>query len=166
MPAVSLVGKPVIVSVFAAAACTAIPDSVPVMLDVTVSVAVIDCVPAVSSVTEKLCVPASARGERVARRQDGVRVAAGQRHRAGVAGRHVAIRVVGRDRDVTGRAGRVAGGEAGDRQRLGRGRLTAMPDSVPVRLDVTVSVAVIDCVPAVSSVTEKLCLPASAAVNV
>ena len=37
-------------------------------------------------------------GERVARRQDGVRVAAGQGHRAGVAGRHVAIRVVGGDR--------------------------------------------------------------------
>ena len=31
------------VKVLAAAACTAIPDSAPVMLDVTVSVAVIDC---------------------------------------------------------------------------------------------------------------------------
>ena len=59
MPAVSLVGKPVSASVFAAAACTAIPDSAPVMLGVTVSVAVIDCVPAVSSVTAKLCLPAS-----------------------------------------------------------------------------------------------------------
>ena len=33
------------------------PDSVPVMLEVAVSVAVIDCVPAVSSVTAKVCVP-------------------------------------------------------------------------------------------------------------
>ena len=65
--------------------------------------------------------------------------------------------IVGRDDDITGRARRVAGGEAGDFQDRGRGRLTAMPDSVAVRLGVTVSVAVIVCVPAVSSVTEKLC---------
>ena len=59
MPAVSLVGNPVTVRVLAAAACTAIPDSMPVMLDVAVSVAVIDWVPDVSSVIEKLCLPAS-----------------------------------------------------------------------------------------------------------
>ena len=96
-PAVSLVGKPVIVSVFAAAACTVIPDSVPVMLDVTVSVAVIDCVPAVSSVTAKVCVPVGA-GKVKLDGRTALRVAAGQGHRAGVAGRHVAIGVVGRDR--------------------------------------------------------------------
>ena len=33
------------------------PDSVPVMLEVAVSVAVIDCAPTVSSVTAKVCVP-------------------------------------------------------------------------------------------------------------
>ena len=41
-----------------------------------------------------------------------------------------------------------------------------MSDSVPVMLEVTVSVAVIDCVPAVFSVAEKVCMPASAVVNV
>ena len=46
-------------SVLAAAACTAMPDSLALRLDVTVSVAVIDCGPDVSSVTEKLCCPAS-----------------------------------------------------------------------------------------------------------
>src|ERR1017187_2598206 len=42
---------------------------------------------------------------------------------------------------------------------------TVMPDSVPVMLEVAVSVAVIDCVPAVSSVTEKVWVPASAAMK-
>ena len=41
-----------------------------------------------------------------------------------------------------------------------------MFDSVPVRLDVFVSVAVIDWVPAVSSVAVKVCLPPSAVVKV
>ena len=43
---------------------------------------------------------------------------------------------------------------------------TVMPASVPVRLAVVVSVAVIDCVPAVFSVALKVCIPASAAVKV
>ena len=60
MPAVSLVGNPVTASVSAAAACTAIPASLPVMLGVTESVAEIDCMPAVSSVMAKLNLPASA----------------------------------------------------------------------------------------------------------
>ena len=97
--------------VLAAAACTAIPDSLPFMLDVAVSVAVIDCVPDVSSVTEKLCVPASRRRERVVRGQHGMRIAAGQRHRAGVAGRHVAVRVVGRHRHASRRTRRVGSWE-------------------------------------------------------
>ena len=68
------------------------------MLAVAVSVAVIDWVPAVSSVTAKRMRPASAAAKVYAGRQDGVRVAAGQGHRAGVTGRHVAIRIVGGDR--------------------------------------------------------------------
>ena len=36
-----------------------IPDCIPVIDDVTMSVAVIDCVPAVFSVAEKVCVPVS-----------------------------------------------------------------------------------------------------------
>ena len=103
LPAVSLVGKPVTVKVLAAAAWTAIPGSVPLKLDVTVSAAVIDCVPDVSSVTEKLWLPASDAGERVARGQHRMRVAAGQSHRAGVTGRHVAIGIIGRHRHAAGR---------------------------------------------------------------
>ena len=45
VPAVSVVGKPVTVSVLAAAACTAMPYSLAVRLVAAVSVAVIDCVP-------------------------------------------------------------------------------------------------------------------------
>ena len=41
VPAVSLVANPVTVKIDAAAACTVIPDSAPVMVDVFVSVAVI-----------------------------------------------------------------------------------------------------------------------------
>ena len=54
VPAVSLVGKPVTASVPPYRACTVISDSVAVRLDVVVSVAVIDWVPDVSSVTEKV----------------------------------------------------------------------------------------------------------------
>ncbi len=54
VPAVSAVGKPVTLSDWAAAATTAMPVSLPVMLEVAVSVAVIDSVPAVLSVTEKV----------------------------------------------------------------------------------------------------------------
>ena len=59
-PPCRLVGKPATASVLAAAALHHDARLEPVMLDVAVSVAVIDCVPAVSSVTEKLCCPASA----------------------------------------------------------------------------------------------------------
>ncbi len=51
--------SPVTTSLLAAAACTAMPVSLPVTVAVEESVAVIDRVPAVSSVTEKACVPAS-----------------------------------------------------------------------------------------------------------
>ena len=51
--------KPETVKVVAAAGLTVMPLWVPVMVPVTVSVAVIDWVPAVLSVTEKTWVPAS-----------------------------------------------------------------------------------------------------------
>ena len=57
MPALTAEGKLLIANELVAAAVTTIPVSLPVMLDVDVSVAVIDCVPAVLSVTEKVCVP-------------------------------------------------------------------------------------------------------------
>ena len=60
VPAVSLVGKPAIVRVFTVAASTLIPDSVALKPGDSVSLAVIDCDPDVSSVTVKLCLPASA----------------------------------------------------------------------------------------------------------
>ena len=50
-------------------------------------------------------------------------VAARKGHGARVAGRHVAVGVIGGDRDIVGRAGRAVCREAGDCQRLGRGRL-------------------------------------------
>ena len=59
-PASSLVGKPVTVNILAAAACTAIADSVALRPGVAVSLAVIDWVPDVSSVTAKPCEPPSA----------------------------------------------------------------------------------------------------------
>ena len=52
-------GKPETVSVAAPAGFTTMPLWVPVMVPVTVSVAVIDWVPAVLRVTEKVCVPSS-----------------------------------------------------------------------------------------------------------
>ena len=52
-------GNPETVSVAAPAGFTVMPLWVPVMVPVTVSVAVIDWVPAVLRVTEKTCVPAS-----------------------------------------------------------------------------------------------------------
>ena len=57
VPAVSLAGKPVTTRVEAAAALTTIFVSLAVRFCVVV--AVIDCVPTVSSVTAKLCVPPS-----------------------------------------------------------------------------------------------------------
>ena len=107
----SVVGNPVIVNVFAAAACTAIPDSV-------------------RGETRRRCVGRRdrlraerverdgegvlarvGRGEGVVGWQDGVGVAAGQGYGASVAGRHVTVRVVGGDGDATGRARRVARGK-------------------------------------------------------
>ncbi len=62
-------------------------------------------------------------GEGVARRQGRVRVAAGQGYRARVSGRHVAIRIVGRDDDITGRSRRIDHREAGERESLRSRRL-------------------------------------------
>ena len=58
-PAVVGLAKPETVKVTVGPTLTVIPLWVPVMVPVTVSVAVIDCVPTVLSVTEKTCVPAS-----------------------------------------------------------------------------------------------------------
>ena len=52
------------------------------------------------------------------------------------------------------------------RKLAGLARLTRMPDCVPVIVEVTASIAVIDCVPAVFRVALKLCTPLSAAVKV
>src|SRR5947207_2603542 len=62
IPAVTFTGTLVNASLFTPAALTVILLCVPLMLAVTVSVAVIDCVPAVLSVTalENVCVPLSA----------------------------------------------------------------------------------------------------------
>ena len=90
-PAVSLAGKPVTGSDVAAAAWTLIPDSVPVMLDVFMSVAVIDCVPAVLSVTVKRKRALIVGGEGGIGREARLGVGAGELDRAGVAGGHVAI---------------------------------------------------------------------------
>ena len=59
VPAVTGFGKPETVSVAAPAGFTTMPLWVPVMVPVTVSVAVIDWVPAVLRVTEKVWVPLS-----------------------------------------------------------------------------------------------------------
>ena len=58
-----------------------------------------------------------------ARRQRGLRISAPQQDGAGVAGRHVAIRVIGRDCHGAARARRIAGREPGECQRLRRRRL-------------------------------------------
>ena len=60
VPAVTGFGKPETVRVVAPAACTVMPLWVPVMEPVAVSVAVMDWLPAVSSVTERAWVPALA----------------------------------------------------------------------------------------------------------
>ena len=52
-----VVGNPDTAKVLAAAGVTVMPLCVPVMLPVTVSVAVIDRLPTVLSVTLKVCVP-------------------------------------------------------------------------------------------------------------
>ena len=91
-------------------------------------------------------------------------VAAGEGDRAGVTGRHVAIGVVGRDGDVIRRARGDRGGSPVTVNVLAAAAWTTMFDSVLLMPD-NVSVAVIDWVPAVSSVTGKVCLPASAVVK-
>ena len=59
-PAVGFIGKPVTAGVDAEAACTMMASSLAARLGSIVSAAVIDCDPAVLSVTEKMCEPASA----------------------------------------------------------------------------------------------------------
>ena len=58
-PAVVGLGKPLSTRLAAAAALTTIPLCVPVMEPATVSVAVIDCAPAVFNVPLNACTPAS-----------------------------------------------------------------------------------------------------------
>src|SRR5262249_11773500 len=62
-PAVVLEGKPVSAIVLAAAGLTRMLPSVPAIVDVCVSAAVTDCIPAVLNVALKACTPASAAGE-------------------------------------------------------------------------------------------------------
>ena len=69
-----------------AAGATLIPDSVPVMAEFALSVAVIDWLPAVLSVTVNVCVPWSAAVKVIVRRQAGLDIAAGEVDRAPVAG--------------------------------------------------------------------------------
>ena len=57
VPAVTAEGKPETMSVLAAAGLTVMPAWLPVMLDVTVSVAISDCVPAVFKVALNEPVP-------------------------------------------------------------------------------------------------------------
>ena len=59
VPAVVEVGKPDTTRVLAAAGDTLMFDSVPVIEEVLLSVAVIDCVPAVFKVALNVCIPAS-----------------------------------------------------------------------------------------------------------
>jgi hypothetical protein len=59
VPAIVGEGYPVTVKIAAPAEFTVIPACTPVMLDVTVSVAVRDCVAAVLNVALKVCTPAS-----------------------------------------------------------------------------------------------------------
>ena len=147
----------------AAAGDTAIPASLPVIVAVFVSVAVIDWLPAVSRVAEKVAFPE-------------VRVALAGRTALGsllanctvpaypVAtlpyGSYAvtvtfpaapAVSAVGKP--VTSSVEAAAG-------------LTAMPVSLPVIEEEAVSVAVIDCAPAVSRVTVKVYWPSPAAVKV
>ena len=58
-PDVTELGSPVTASNDAPAGWTTIPDSLPVMVDVVLSVAVKYCMPAVSSVAENVCTPLS-----------------------------------------------------------------------------------------------------------
>ena len=99
-PAVSALAKPVTVRVLAAAGLTVMSLSVPVMVAVTVSVAVIDWVPGRLERDREGMRARVAGGEGVVGRQDGLAVAAGEVDRAGVAGGHVAVGVVGGDGDV------------------------------------------------------------------
>ena len=86
--------------------------------------------------------------------------------RAGVAGRHVAVGVLGGDGERLGRPGRAVEGRPVRTNWLAAAGLTAIPETVPATAAVAVSVAVTDWLPAVLSVTVKVCDPASAAVKV
>ena len=147
-------------SVLAAAACTTIPDSEPVMLDVAVSVAVIDCTPGRFECHRETVRPRVGGGERVVGRQHGMRDRCSsvppcpcsrsprcRTHRGPstvIVPAVPAVTLVGNPVTV---------------KLVAAAACTAIPDSLALRLGVTVSVAVIDCVPDVSSVTDKAVLP-------
>ena len=86
--------------------------ALPVRLELAVSVAVTVCWPVVWNVTEKVCRAGVGGDERVVRRQGGLRVGAGEGHRAGVAGGDVAIGIFGGDASTVleGLPGSAAGG--------------------------------------------------------
>ena len=112
----------------AAAGLTVMPVCVPVIEPVAVSVAVIDWVPAVFSVTLKVCTPCVAGDEGVVGGQDRLAVAAGEVDGAGVAGGGVAEGVLGGDGDVERRCPRSTGRrDAETAKRLAAAGLTVMP---------------------------------------
>ena len=88
------------VSLLAAAGLTEMPESVPVTAEFEVSVAVIDWLPAVFSVTVKVAVPSFVGGELEVARQAGLGIGAAEADRAGVAGVSRSARVLGGDREA------------------------------------------------------------------
>jgi hypothetical protein len=106
------------------------PPSVPVRLAVNVSVAVIDCVPAVCSNRLRArrlqggaesMHPGVGGSERVVGGQQLLRIAAGEMDRAGVVGRRRAIGVLGRDREVRSRPRRRGRRKAANPEAAGLG---------------------------------------------
>ena len=99
-------------------------------------------------------------GERVVGRQHGRRVAAGEVHGAGVAGGDVTVGIARGDPEGDRVCPAVVVvGSSDIAKMLAAAGVTVMPACVPVMFPVTVSVAVIDRLPAVLSVTLKVCVP-------
>ena len=104
--------------------------------------------------------------EGIVDRQAGLGVAAGEVHDAGVAGGDVAVRIARGNPERMCRPAVVVVGNSDIAKMLAVAGLTMMPACVPVMLPVTVSVAVIDRLPTVLSVTLKVRVPWSPTANV
>ena len=102
-PAV-VAGKPATARLAAAAGLTAMPDSVPAIVDWARSATAIDCEPAVRSVALKTWMPGVGGRERVVGGQPGLDVGAGEMDCARIAGGDVAEGVEGRDGEAVGDA--------------------------------------------------------------